>query len=473
METDSFNLLNILPILSVTIVSLVVLTVESLVKKNEASSFWISVWGLVFSGVITMVTIPWRGVAMSGMITVGGYGSFFAMLFIIAALFTIILSRDYLQKTYKRIGEFYLLILFATIGMMLMAAAADLVVLFLGLELMSICLYVLAGFLRLQSKSNEAALKYFLLGAFATGFLLYGIALVYGASGTTDISFIVANAGTLMSQKIFIAGLGLILIGFAFKVAAVPFHMWVPDVYEGSPTIVSGFMSTGAKAAAFSAFLLMFAHQVFGDGNFMVALSVLAAASMIIGNLVALSQTNIKRMLAYSSIAHAGYMLTGLAAANSLGKMGIIFYLTAYTFMNLGAFGIISILESREGKNLQFEDYAGLGTKKPVLAALMAIFMFSLSGIPPFAGFLGKYYVFAAAVNADLTWLAILGVVTSAIGVYYYLRIVVMMYFKEGTLDSPESVSGLSLALLSIAALLLFELGIFPSTLLAMIERVM
>ncbi len=466
------GLTHILPILSVTILSLLVLLIESLLKDNEKISFGVSVVGLMFTGFISFYTLPWRGVAFSGMITVGGYGSLFAILFIISALFTIILSRDYLQKMYKRLGEFYLLVLFALLGMMLIAAANDLIVVFLGIELMSICLYVLAGFFRQHQKSNESAMKYFLLGAFATGFLLYGIALIYGSAGTTNLLTIVQNASLFMNQKIFLAGLGLLIIGFAFKVAAVPFHMWVPDVYEGSPTVVSGFMSTGAKAAAFSAFILVFAHQAFGGENFKLALSVIAAASMILGNIVAISQSNIKRMLAYSSVAHAGYMLAGLAAANQLGKTGVVFYLAAYTFMNLGAFGIISLLEKEAEKNLSIDDYAGLGNKKPFLAALMAIFMFSLSGIPPFAGFLGKYYVFAAAVNADLTWLAILGVLTSAIGAYYYLRIVVMMYFKEGGMEAPSTISGLSLAMISIVALMIFELGIFPSTLLNTITNV-
>ncbi len=466
MHFISIDVFQFLPLLSVTILSLLVLFIESIGKQNENVSYWVSVFGLLVCGAISLGTVPYSGVTMSGMITVGGFGSLFAALFIVAAIFTIVFSRDYLKKMYKRIGEFYILILFATVGMMLMAAAADLIIVFLGLELMSLCLYVLAGFLRQKHKSNESALKYFLLGSFATGFLLYGIALVYGCAGTTNIQMIVGNASALLSQKLFITGLGLILIGFAFKVAGVPFHMWVPDVYEGAPTIVTGFMSTGAKAAAFSAFVLLFAHQVFGESNIKIVLAIIAAASMIFGNIVAIAQTNIKRMLAYSSVAHAGYMLTGLAAANAFGRTGIIFYLAAYTFMNLGAFGIISILEEKEDRNLSIDDYAGLGTKKPFLAALMAIFMFSLSGIPPFAGFLGKYYVFAAAVQADLTWLAILGVLSSAVGAYYYLRIVVMMYFKDGGMEVPAKISGVSLAMLSIAAFCIFELGIFPSTLL-------
>ncbi len=471
MDFNSIDVFQFLPLLSVTVLSLFILFFESVLKPNDYFSFWVSVFGLLICGAISIGTVPLSGTAMSGMITVGGYGSLFAALFIVSALFTIVFSRDYLQKTYKNVGEFYLLVIFATIGMMLMAAANDLIVLFLGLELMSICLYVLAGFLRQRTKSNEAALKYFLLGAFATGFLLYGIALVYGCAGTTNIPLIVSNAHALFGQKIFIVGLGLILIGFSFKVAGVPFHMWVPDVYEGAPTVITGFMSTGAKAAAFSAFILLFAHQVFGASNIKIVLSIIAASSMIFGNIVAISQTNIKRMLAYSSVAHAGYMLTGLAAANELGRTGIIFYLAAYTFMNLGAFGIISILEEKEERNLSIDDYAGLGTKKPILAALMAIFMFSLSGIPPFAGFLGKYYVFAAAVKADLTWLAILGVLSSVVGAYYYLRIVVMMYFKEGGVEVPLKISRLSIAALSIAALFIFELGIFPSTLLDTITK--
>jgi NADH-quinone oxidoreductase subunit N len=471
MNILSSELLAIGPILSISILSLLVLLIEALVKKSESVSFWVSVFGLLICAFISLSMIGVTGTAFNKMVSVGGYGSFFASLFICAAFLTIVLSRDYVRNEHVSFGEFYLLILLSTLGMMLMAAANDLIIIFLGLELMSICLYVLAGFIRTRSISNEASLKYFLLGAFATGFLLYGIALIYGASGTTNIPNIIEHIPALSSSPFFWAGIALLLVGLSFKVGAVPFHMWIPDVYQGSPTTVSGFMATGAKAAAFAAFVLMFSHQQFENvSNVKIALAVLSAASMIIGNVVAISQSNIKRMLAYSSIAHAGYMLMGLAAANQLGRTGILFYLVTYMFMNIGAFGILSLLEREEEKNLLFEDYAGLAKKHPLLSALMAIFMLSLAGLPPFAGFFGKYYVFVAAINAHLTWLAIIGVLTSVVSVYYYLRIVMMMYFRDGEMQSNGTLSKFSLAMLTVAAFAIIGLGIFPSSLVSLIN---
>jgi NADH-quinone oxidoreductase subunit N len=290
-------------------------------------------------------------------------------------------------------------------------------------------------------------------------------------AGTTNIAVVVSGASPLSGSVLFWAGMGLLLVGLAFKVGAVPFHMWIPDVYQGSPTTVAGFMSTGAKAAAFSAFVLVVAHQVDAGGRLRIVLSLLAASSMILGNIVAIAQTNIKRMLAYSSIAHAGYMLIGLAAGNQLGRSGIVFYLTAYTFMNVGAFGVLSLLEGEEEKHLTFADYAGLGSRRPLLAALMSVFMLSLAGLPPLAGFFGKYYIFIAAVNADLTWLAILGVLTSVVSAFYYLRVIMMMYFQPGETSvaaSPASMAGV--AALCAAALAVLELGLFPSSILTVIN---
>ncbi len=459
------------PLLSMTGAALLVLLIDALVKRSEGASFWVSVLGIALGIVCSLATIGMQGEVFNHMMIAGGFGTFFGILFMLSALATILLSREYLRSSQRSLGEFYLLILFATIGMMLIASAADLIMVFLGIELMSVCLYVLAGFLRKRVKSNESSLKYFLLGAFATGFLVYGIALIYGSSGTTNINMIVAKYPDLSASKIFWAGIGLLLVGLAFKVAAVPFHMWVPDVYEGSPTTVAGFMSTGAKAAAFSALMLVFARPIVHGEGLRLAISVVAAASMILGNIVALSQSNIKRMLAYSSIAHAGYMLVGLAAANELGRTGIVFYLVAYTFMNLGAFGVLSLLENDEEKNLTFGHYSGLAGRRPYLAAVMAVFMLSLSGIPPFAGFLGKYYVFAAAVDAHMTWLAVIGVLTSVLGVYYYLHLVVVMYFEESDTSLPGVSSKLGVAVLTIAALAIIELGIFPSSVLSFIDK--
>lgn len=473
MNIAGAQFLAIAPISFLSALILIVLLVESFMEKSERMSFWISSIGLGITLLLSLATLGLSGTAFNHMITVGGYGNLFAALFAVAALLTVVLSRDYLLKEHVNFGEFYLLILLATLGMMLMAAAADLIVIFLGLELMSLCLYVLAGFMRRFSLSNEAALKYFLLGAFATGFLLYGIALLYGASGTTTIDLLVSRLPELIAEPYFWIGIGLLMIGFAFKVGAVPFHMWIPDVYQGAPTPVSGFMSTGAKAAAFSAFVLVFLHAQFSAlERVKDALALLAAASMILGNIVAISQSNLKRMLAYSSVAHAGYMLTGLAANNQLGHTGIIFYLISYTFMNIGAFGVLALVEREEGKNLTIDDFAGLAARKPVLAALMSTFMLSLAGIPPLAGFFGKYYVFVAAIGAGMTWLAIVGVLTSLISVYYYLRPVMVMYFREGESPGAERLSRQGLVVLIVAALAVIGIGVYPSSLLSIINTI-
>jgi NADH-quinone oxidoreductase subunit N len=331
---------------------------------------------------------------------------------------------------------------------------------------MSVAFYVLAGYFRSKLSSNESALKYFLLGAFATGFLLYGIALIYGTTGTTNLIRIAAQYPQAYADPLHVIGWGLILIGFSFKVAAVPFHMWVPDVYEGAPTSVTAFMSTGGKAAAFSAFILTFSIPMsMHDEKLVMILSLLAAGSMIIGNWFGLAQTNLKRMLAYSSIAHAGYMLIGIASGTQLGQQGISFYLVAYALTNLGAFGIIALLEKEDGSHLTYEEYAGLAKRKPILAALMAMFMFSLTGIPPFAGFVGKYYLFASAVQSGLTWLAVLGVITSLLSAYYYLRIVVYMYFRDGV-DEVPVFSRISLAVVVLSAFGILLFGIIPSLIL-------
>ncbi len=469
MDLLTPHLLSIGPLLTLVAVALLVLLLESIITKSEPVSFWTSVAGLLVSIGIAVPGIAVHGSAFGGMLRTGGSANYFSIIFFICALLTIVFSRDYLKKRDSVFGEFYLLILFATVGMVLMAAAADLIIVFLGIELMSICLYVLAGFIRGSVLSNESSLKYFLLGAFATGFLLYGIALLYGSTGSTSITFLTEHFETYASSRLFLAGIGLLIVGLAFKIGAVPFHMWVPDVYQGAPTPVSGFMATGAKAAAFSIIIGLFAQRFVHGVQIGTLLAILAAASMILGNVVAIAQTNVKRMLAYSSIAHAGYMLTGLAAGNAYGRDGILFYLLAYAFMNLGAFGLISFMEQEGEKHLTFDDYAGLGTTKPFLAVLMSVFMFSLAGIPPFAGFFGKYYIFVGAVQADMTWLAIVGVLMSVVSVFYYLRLVMVMYFQDTLIGQTASYSASSAAFVVLAALILLGLGVFPSSLLAII----
>jgi NADH-quinone oxidoreductase subunit N len=401
------------------------------------------------------------------MITTGGFANYFTVVFTTAGLLSILLSASYIRKESMLHGEYYALLLIAVAGMILMASAADFLVFFLGLEVMSVSFYVLAGFARLRLMSNEAALKYFLLGAFSTGFLLYGIALIYGATGTTDLTAFPARGAASAGSPIFLAGLALLMIGLVFKVAAVPFHMWVPDVYEGAPTPVSGFMSTGGKAAAFSGFLLAFTPVLLAAAPAVREVAaVIAALSMIVGNIFAITQSSIKRMLAYSSIAHAGYILAGVVAGNAAGNQGVLFYLMSYTLMNVGAFGVVGVLEGNDGRNVTFEECSGLSRRSPWLAGLMALFMFSLTGIPPFAGFFGKYYVFAGAIGAGYTWLAIIGVLMSAVSAYFYLRLVVLMYFKDATEEAAPAAPALGFVALAIAALALVGFGLFPSLLL-------
>jgi NADH-quinone oxidoreductase subunit N len=334
-------------------------------------------------------------------------------------------------------GELYPLILFTVVGMMLMASGTDLMTIFLGLEVMSVSLYVLAGFNRANRKSNEAGLKYFLLGAFSTGFLLYGMALTYGATGTTRIATIAVQVGqmSLPSANIMLlSGMLLMITGFAFKVAAVPFHMWTPDVYEGAPTPMTAFMSAGPKAAGFAAalriLLVAFPTMV---ADWSQLFWILAVLTMTVGNITALRQDNIKRMLAYSSIAHAGYCLVGFASGNPTGTAGILFYMLSYTFMNIGAFAIIILVGKKGESNGNVSDFTGFGFKHPVLAVAMTVFLFSLAGIPPTAGFIGKFYLFSGAVQQGYIWLAIIGVLNSAASVYYYLRVMVFMYMKDPT----------------------------------------
>ena len=472
MTTTFHDLLTTAPLGIITLTALVVLTVDALTRQKELATWWISIGGMVLALVALAQSVGEKGYAFGGMVTTGGYADYFAMVFLAAGLASLLLSRSYIRKEQIEHGEYYALLLFGVVGMILMASAADLLVFFLGLEIMSISFYVLAGFARKRPESNEAALKYFLLGAFATGFLLYGIALVYGSARSTDIQAIVHAAPGLVGSPLFSIGLALILIGLAFKVAAVPFHMWVPDVYEGSPTTVSAFMSTGGKAAAFSVMLMIFAPGLMQSAaNLREVLAVIAALSMVVGNVIAISQISIKRMLAYSSIAHAGYVLVGIVAANPTGSTGVLFYLMAYTMMNVGAFGVLSILESQDGQNLTFDDYAGLSTKRPLLAGLMAVFMFSLAGVPPFAGFFGKYYVFAGAVEGGFTWLAILGVLMSVVSAYFYLRLVVVMYFKDQVSVIEEPVPAAGMIALVLSALALLGFGIYPSILLNLTQH--
>ncbi len=463
---------NILPYIILGGGILISLVIEMYWSKSEIVLPWFSIIIFVIAGFYSLSTVSKVSVVFQNMLATGGDVNIFYFIFTFGAAIICLLSIDYLKKYGTYFGEFYILLQTSVMGMMFMAGAKDLFMIFLGLELMSISFYALAGLNRKSLKANEASLKYFLLGAFATGFIVYGIAFIYGTAQSTSIEIIVGRFGELSHNLLFITGVLLFLIGFSFKIAAFPFHMWVPDVYEGSSTTVAGLFSTGGKAAAFAAIIVTLGSIFNGiDHNiFEPYLAVIAVLSMLFGSIVAISQNNVKRMLAYSSIAHAGYMLIGLAAGNYEGIAGIIFYLAAYTFMNLGAFGIVAMIEGKDETNLTFDSYSGLASRQPLLAAMLSLFMFSLAGIPPFAGFFGKYYVFIAAIKANLTWLAIVGVISSVISVYFYLRIVVLMYFKDAELEVKVEESNTGLLAVMISVLLVIVIGIAPGSLINLIS---
>jgi len=471
MFINNQEIFNVLPLIIISAGIVISLLIEMYSKKSESFLPWFSVLLFLSAGLHSIWYAKDISVILQGMIATGGNVNIFYSIFCFGAAIVTLLSIDYIKKYGTYFGEYYIIIQISVLGMMLMASAKDLLVIFLGLELMSIPFYILAGMNRKKSNANEASLKYFLLGAFATGFIVYGIALIYGSATTTSLEFITVNFSSLINNPLFIVGILLFLIGFSFKIAAFPFHMWVPDVYEGSPTTVAALFSTAGKTAAFSAIIsVLFALFNGVEGNlFTPYLAIISLLSMFYGSIVAIAQDNIKRMLAYSSISHAGYLAIGLAAGNHDAVAGIIFYLTAYTFMNLGVFGIISVIEGEGEVNLNIHSYSGLGNRKPLLAASLALLMFALAGLPPFAGFFGKYYIFIAAIKAKLTWLAILGVISSAISVYFYLRIIVLMYFKnsEEEFQITDSRNANIAILLSVALVIL--LGIFPGSFLDLI----
>ena len=400
--------------------------------------------------------------AFHGMIVLDGYALFLQLVICYAAGLVVLLSIDYLHERGLESGEYYALVLFATVGMLLMAAAGDLIVVFLSLELMSLSLYVLAGYFRARLASGEAAMKYFLLGAFASAFFLYGIALVYGATGTTNLDRIRASTGR---DPLLTIGFALLLVGFGFKISSVPFHMWAPDVYVGAPTSVTVLVATGSKTAAFAALIRVLVSAFRGGQVDSTALLwVLAAATMTVGNVVAIAQSNLKRMLAYSSVAHVGYMLVGLTAGGALGAGAVLFYLLVYTFTTVGAFGVVLLLERAAGEGVSLADYAGLARGHGVLALVLSLFLLSLVGIPPLGGFVGKFYLFGAAVRSGYVGLAVIGVLNSAVASYYYLRLIVYMYMREPEAAPPPSATSFAGGLaLAVALAGVIVLGVMPA----------
>jgi len=465
---NNVNWQAIMPSLVLCCFGMVLLLVSVFSERGKTTHVaWLSVVALIVTGFVSLSAWNNPQAGFAGSVVLDNFATFFSLICIIAAGLTILMSDAYLKREGYSVGEYYPLILFTTAGAMWMASGTDLMTIFLGLEVLSVSLYILAGFFRGQTRSNEAGLKYFFLGAFSTGFLLYGVALLYGVTGTTKIAGIaefVRGMPAVVGNPMMIAGATLLLIGFLFKVAAAPFHMWTPDVYQGAPTPITAFMSAGPKAAAFAAFMRV---TIIGLDSIQADLSalfwVLAVLTMIVGNFIALSQKDVKRMLAYSSIAHAGYALVGLVAWNEIGLSGILFYMLVYTFMNMGAFAVLVLVGKQGEENLTLDGMSGLGYKRPFMGVALCIFLFSLMGLPPTAGFAAKFYIFAGAIKAGYIWLAVIGVLNSAVSLYYYLRVMVHMYFKDPQEDfgwvSINAATAVSI-IISIAGVLF--MGILP-----------
>jgi NADH-quinone oxidoreductase subunit N len=463
-----------LPLLTLTGWTILLILVDLFIPQGRKGiTAWLAALGLLATLILVIVQSPQPpALAFNGMLAVDGFANFLQVLFLGSGMVVIALAYDYLKRMGINRSEYYTMLLFSITGMLLMALAADLIVVFLALELLSIPLYVLAGFALPRLDSEEAALKYFLLGAFSGGFVVYGVALVFGATGHTGLGDIVAvvEAGQA-NLTLLTIGAGLILIGLGFKVAVVPFHMWTPDVYQGAPSVVTAFMAVGAKAGGFAALLRVFVTAFpMLAADLVPILQILAALTMILGNVVAIAQSNIKRLLAYSSIAQAGYILMALTpfaqpAVASDGVASALFYLLAYALTSFGAWAVVIALEQAEQRGLELSDYAGLGRKYPVLAAAMVVFMLSLTGVPPTLGFVGKFYLFRTVLEGGYVGLAIIGVLTSLVSAYYYLRIVVIMYMRAGEpvvhretwLSLTASATALATVALSLFSAPLFE----------------
>lgn len=456
----------ITPELIMTGIALFILMADLFIKKKEALAF-LGIIGTVIVVYYTLVTTA--GTTFGGMFVSDGYSTFFKLLFLINLILTILISVKYITVEKMNLGEYYAFILFSTLGMMIMASARDLILIYLGLELMAMSTYILAAFIRNDIKSTEAAMKYFMLGAFSSAFLLYGIAMIYGTTGTTELKSIATyiSKNGLAGNKVLMLSIIFFVVSFGFKIAAVPFHMWAPDVYEGAPTSITAFMSVGPKAAGFSVIGRVF-YEAFGSfhvewSNILLPLSIL---TMVIGNVIAISQTNIKRMLAYSSIAHAGYALLGVITGTPEGIASTMNYLMIYAFMNIGAFSIVIMLRKEGFSGVNIEDYKGLAKNNPLTSAMMLIFMFSLTGIPPTAGFIGKFYVFMEAINAGYIIPVIIAVIMSVISAYFYLRIVMYMYMQDPEQEitlTKSPTMGLALIITTAGTLII---GVLPSILL-------
>jgi len=474
----SADFLRTLPVIILAIFGTLLMVLEPLTgdgKGEKPQLRWLAIIGLALAMAGAVVAYGDRGAAFNGMLMVDGFGIFFSVLVIGTGLLTVFCAQDYLVREGHENGEFYALLLFSIAGQCIMATANELIILFIGLEISSIASYVLAGFLRDDRRANESAIKYFLLGSFATAFLLYGVAWIYGLTGSTNLAVIQNSlAANPANPRLLAVAVALMFVGFAFKVSAAPFQIWAPDVYQGAPAPISAFLSAGPKAAAFAIFLRVFTTAF--DASFEKwepVFWVSALLTMIIGNFAALRQTNIKRLLAYSSIAHAGYVMVAVTSHSSVGTAAAMFYLASYAFVNVGAFAVVSYVAAKGEKHLSVDDFAGLAARQPLAALVMTIFFTSLIGVPLTAGFFGKFYIFKAALDAGMVWLTVLGLLNSAVAAYYYLRVIVVMYTHEpsAAVDNLEPASSSLQFGWVTAATATIVLGVLPSALLEFASR--
>ena len=457
----------ICPELTLALAAFLLIFIDICLPKEK--KYWIGYLSLI-SLLVTLlaVFVRWGGgdYGFADMIISDGFASFFKMIFLVAGILTVMISINYLKIEKVMLGEYYIILLFAIIGMMFMASGTDLISIYIALELMALSVYFLAGSMKTNMKSNEGAMKYFLLGIFSSAIFLYGISLIYGVTAQTNLlkiaDFLAARPDILQNHAL-IMGMILLTVGLFFKIAAVPFHVWAPDAYEGAPTSITAFMSVGPKAAAFAIFVRIFVFAIPAlHVKWQMLLWVVSAITMTVGNVIAVSQTNVKRMLAYSSIAHAGYMLLGLVAYNEYGLRGIMIYLFIYAFMNIGAFTVVILLRRKDIVGDRLEDFSGLAKKAPVAAAIMLIFLLSLAGIPPTAGFIGKFFLFAAIVKAGFYWLAVIAVLNTAVSLYYYFRIVVYMYMGDSAEEAGLAFSPAVITALLVMVFFTMAIGIYP-----------
>jgi NADH-quinone oxidoreductase subunit N len=462
----------ILPELVLTAGSLLVLVADVLLPKAQRPMLgWVTI-GVLAATLYALTPFTSTQVEVAhGLLAVDRFALFFKVVFLVAAAITVLMSFRFLEIEGVAPGEYYFLILCATLGMMIMAGGIDLITIFIGLETMAVSFYILAGFIKPNQRSNEAAVKYFLLGAFSLGILLYGMSLMYGLSGTTNLRVMATIFASQPRDPRLVLAVILVVAGVGFKIAAVPFHMWAPDVYEGAPTPVTAFLSVGSKAASFAMLLRIFVEGLPSQSaDWRLLFYVLAVMTMTVGNVAAVSQSNVKRMLAYSSIAHAGYVLIGIVAGTSRGVTATLIYLLIYTFMQLGAFAVVVLLRRHDIVGDELKDFSGLHFRQPFAAFAMLLFMLSLGGIPPTAGFMGKFWLFSAAIDAKYYGLALIGVLNSAISLYYYIRIVVFMYLKKETLGSEPTASPALTVTLAVAVAATLVLGVYPRLLFDLAE---